>query len=382
MVSTDRVERASAPRVLDRHGLRHLRAARLRRGCRAPTASTARSMPTRWPRLRAVAGHARRRSMCGARRRRSRDASEDYFLVSIQTRGPAAGRPGRARGAARARRLRALRQHAAVRAALRRDLRAVRAEAAGPDLRTALRETERLTATPRPRRARRRPPDDRHDPDAGRRHRHARARVGRRGGRERHADPDRRPCRALPAARQPPVSHLTAYHREQIKACALRASRSRPGGRADRARSCACRRARCTAPGRASRVPRRMDLGPAARCGAPRAVRSGQGKRSVSEIAFALRVQRCRRTSAAPSARASAARRGSCAPGEPSARTARSEKSQGRATARRRTPPKSLSIAFGNALSRGRRNEAPAGRHKIRARHVPVAADTRGVEPT
>jgi len=147
------------------------------------------------------------------------DASEDYFLVSIQTRGEGMVlQDGRAAHLVRG-------DFALYDSTRPYELRFDRPfeqyvlRLPGPTLRTALRETERLTASTV-------------SGERGAGHlmigmiRTLAADIGTLAPESAAAVAESvtqiliAGLSALPAARQPPVSHLTGYHREQIKACA------------------------------------------------------------------------------------------------------------------------------------------------------------------
>ena len=81
---------------------------------------------------------------------------------------------------------------------------------------------------------------------------------------------------ALPAARRPPVSQLTAYHREQIKAIVRERLRDPSFGVAEiAARPAPFAQHAASGLGRRGVLPLGLDLGAAARCDPARPVRSG-----------------------------------------------------------------------------------------------------------
>ena len=289
--STAAGRRRASARLLDRRGVRHLRAARLRR--RRPTRGAidgeieADQLATlQLSRVTATAQH--RAAHAGQDRARHRGLlpgqHPDRRAAAWSSQD---GRVARAR----ARRLRALRQHAALRADVRRPtssryvLQAARADAAH----RAARHARRLTARTVSRRPRRRPPDDRHDP----------ARwppTSRRWSRRR---PRRWPtawstswspgCRSLPAARPPPVSQLTALPSRADQGLRARAAaRSASFGVAQIARASAPV-AEHDAPRlrRRAVLAHRLDLDAAARR-APSATSATRrcAARTISEIAF------------------------------------------------------------------------------------------------
>jgi len=178
-------------RVLDRHDLQDLCAARMR--CAGPrgraTVQRRDSQPP--PAGAGAVGDPLRGAARDAHA--ARDCALHGRLFHRQHPDPGPGRDlaGRARCRAVAGRLRHLRQHAPVRAALRRRLRGDRAQAArGPsqERRARHRAADRDDGV---RSGRRRAPDDQHDPNAQRRGRHAAARIGRRRRVERGEHPGR-----------------------------------------------------------------------------------------------------------------------------------------------------------------------------------------------
>ena len=199
MLTTDAVARARAAGVLERRRVRHLRAAR---ATTAPGGDVVGEIRVDAARHAGALPRDRHRAARPAHAVAHRGARPRTTSSSASRRGAAAvvtqdGRTARAAAG----RLRALRLHPALRAARSTATSSSTCSCCpGPTLRAQLRGAPELTAAAVHGVARRRPPDDRDDPHARRRHRRAGAGRGRGRRAGRRAHPGGRAARSLRAA--------------------------------------------------------------------------------------------------------------------------------------------------------------------------------------